>query len=103
MLRPLLYDYQWTARYYTIYRTFKNWSYDDFTTIPRLFYDYFIGETTTIGYDYSRSCYDYFSPLLAIGRKPEKSYGVSRQGFRAARCAPPLDCSAGWRVPECPP
>ena len=32
-LRLLLYDYQRTARYYTIYRTFKNWSSDDFTTI----------------------------------------------------------------------
>lgn len=52
-----------------------------FTTIPRLFHDYFIGETTTIGYDYC-------SPLLAIGRKPEKSCGGSRQWFRAARRAP---------------
>ena len=33
MLRLLLYDYQRTARYYTIYRTLKNWSSDDFTTI----------------------------------------------------------------------
>lgn len=81
MLRLLLYDYLWTARYYTIYRTFKRWSSDDFTTIPRLFHDYFIGETTTIGYDYC-------SPLLAIGRKPEKSCGGSRQWFRAARRAP---------------
>ena len=40
-------------------------------------YDYF----TTIGYDYC-------SPLLAIGRKPEKRYGGSRQWFRAARRAP---------------
>nr|DAQ34816.1 MAG TPA: hypothetical protein [Caudoviricetes sp.] len=28
-------------------------------TTLRLFHDYFIGETTTIGYDYSRICYDY--------------------------------------------
>ena len=34
--RLLLCDYQRTARYYTIYRTFKSWSSDDFTTIPRL-------------------------------------------------------------------
>ena len=33
-LRLLLYDYQRTAGYYTIYRTFKIWSSDDFTTIP---------------------------------------------------------------------
>nr|DAW19805.1 MAG TPA: hypothetical protein [Caudoviricetes sp.] len=30
-------------------------------TTLRLFHDYFIGETTTIGYDYFRSCYDYSS------------------------------------------
>lgn len=35
-IQLLLYDYQRTARYYTIYRTFKSWSSDDFTTIPRL-------------------------------------------------------------------
>jgi hypothetical protein len=29
--------------------------------------------------------YDYCSPLLAIGRQPEKSCGGSRQLFRAAR------------------
>jgi hypothetical protein len=33
MLRLLLYDYQRTVCYYTIYRTFKRWSSDDFTTI----------------------------------------------------------------------
>nr|DAO34749.1 MAG TPA: hypothetical protein [Caudoviricetes sp.] len=37
MLRLLLYDYQRTTRYYTIYRTFKSWSSDDFTTILQLF------------------------------------------------------------------
>nr|DAH47494.1 MAG TPA: hypothetical protein [Caudoviricetes sp.] len=37
-LRLLLCDYRRTACYYTIYRTFKNWSSDDFTTIQRLFY-----------------------------------------------------------------
>lgn len=36
-LRLLLCDYQRTASYYTIYRTFKRWSSDDFTTILRLF------------------------------------------------------------------
>ena len=34
-------------------------------TTLRLFHDYFIGETTTIGYDYSRSCYDYSSRSAA--------------------------------------
>nr|DAZ84420.1 MAG TPA: hypothetical protein [Caudoviricetes sp.] len=36
-LRLLLCDYQRTARYYTIYRTFKPLASDDFTTILRLF------------------------------------------------------------------
>nr|DAM16142.1 MAG TPA: hypothetical protein [Caudoviricetes sp.] len=51
-LRLLLYDYQRATRYYTIYSTFKNWSSDDFTTIPRLFfgrnYDYSSRNATTI-------------------------------------------------------
>nr|DAE79524.1 MAG TPA: hypothetical protein [Caudoviricetes sp.] len=51
-LRLLLCDYQRTVRYYTIYRTFKRWSSDDFTTIPRLFYwrnyDYFSRNAATI-------------------------------------------------------
>lgn len=34
-LRLLLCDYQRTVRYYTIYRTFKQWPSDDFTTIYR--------------------------------------------------------------------
>lgn len=50
--RLLLYDYQRTARYYTIYRTFKQWSSDGFTTILRLFagrnYDYSSRSATTI-------------------------------------------------------
>ena len=37
MLRLSACDHQRTARYYTIYRTFKQWSSDDFTTILRLF------------------------------------------------------------------
>lgn len=35
LLRLLLYDYQWTARCCTIYRTFKQLSSGDFTTICR--------------------------------------------------------------------
>nr|DAH60283.1 MAG TPA: hypothetical protein [Caudoviricetes sp.] len=77
-LRLLLCDYQRTARYYTIYRTFKRWSSDDFTTILRLFHDYWLRL-------FQSERYDYCSPLLAIGRKPEKRCGGSRQWFRAAR------------------
>lgn len=57
VIRLLLYDYQQTSRYYTIYRTLKA---SHLTTL-RLFYDYFIGEITTIDYDYFRTCYDYSS------------------------------------------
>lgn len=96
MIQLLLCDYQRTARCYTIYRTFKLWSSDDFTTIPRLFagrnYDYLLRL-------FQPERYDYCSPLLAIGRKPEKRRGGSRQWFRAARRALLLDCPAGWRVP----
>lgn len=82
-LRLLLCDYQRTARCYTIYRTFKSWSSDDFTTISRLF---------------QPGRYDYCRPLLAIGRKPEKRCGGSRQLFRAARRAP----AAGLPRRPCP-
>lgn len=80
MVRLLLYNYQRTTRYYTIYRTFKRWSSDDFTTILRLFHDYWLRL-------FQPERYDYCSPLLAIGRKPEKRCGGSRQWFRAARRA----------------
>lgn len=78
----LLYDYQRTARCYTIYRTFKQRSSDDFTTILRLFvgrnYDYWLRL-------FQSERYDYCLPLLAIWRKPEKRCGGSRQWLRAAR------------------
>ena len=83
-LRLLAYDYQRAVRYYTIYRTFKQRSSDDFTTILRLFagrnYDYWLRL-------FQPEHYDYCSPLLAIGRQPEKRCGGSRQWFRAARPA----------------
>jgi hypothetical protein len=41
---------------------------------------------------------DYCWPLLAIGRKPEKRCGGSRQWFRATSPALLLDCPAGWSV-----
>lgn len=81
-IRLLLYDYQRTARYYTIYRTFKSWSSDDFTTIPRL--------SAGRSYDYSRSCYDYSSRNAATiadlywlsGESPKRDTAASRQWFR---------------------
>lgn len=88
MLRPLLYDYQRTTLYYTIYRTFKSLSSDDFTTISRLFYrknyDYWLRLFQNLLRLFQPKHYDYCSPLLAIGRKPEKRCGKSRQWFRAA-------------------
>ena len=75
-LRLLLCDYQRTVRYYTIYRTFKSQSYDDFATIPRLFYwrnyDYWLRLFQKLLRLFQPERYDYCSPLLAIGRKPEK-------------------------------
>lgn len=101
MLRLLRYDYRRTARYYTIYRTFKSLSSDDFTTIPRLFYwrnyDYWPRLFQNLLRLFQPGRYDYCSSLLAIGRKPEKRYGGSRQWFRAARrwTAPPgVGCRA---------
>lgn len=65
---------------------------DDFTTIPRLFYwrnyDYWLRLFQKLLRLFQPERYDYCSPLLAIGRKPEKSCGGSRQWFRAARRAP---------------
>lgn len=91
-LRLLLCDYQQTARWYTIYRTFKSWSSDDFTTISRLFYwrncDYWLRLFQKLLRLFQPKRCDYCWPLLAIGRKPEKRYGGSRQWFRAARYAP---------------
>ena len=55
-IRLLHYDYQRTVRYYTIYRTFKRRSSDDFTTILRLFvgrnYDYWLRLFQSERYDY---------------------------------------------------
>nr|DAU02678.1 MAG TPA: hypothetical protein [Caudoviricetes sp.] len=83
MLRPLLYDYQRTTHYYTIYRTFKSWSSDDFTTILRLFYrrnyDWWLQLFQKRLRLFQPKRCDYCWPLLAIGRKPEKRYGGSRQ------------------------
>lgn len=93
MLRLLLYDYQRTARYYTIYRTFKQWSSDDFTTILRLF----VGRN----YDYSRSCYDYSSRNATTiaylywlsGESPKRDAAQAASGS-----APPRPCRRVYTV-----
>ena len=57
-------------------------------TTLRLFYDYWLRLFQKLLRLFQPERYDYCSPLLAIGRKPEKSCGGSRQWFRAARRAP---------------
>ena len=65
-------------------------------TTLRLFHDYLSGETTTIGYDYSRSCYDYFSrnaatiarPYWLSGESPKRDTAVAVNGS-APPAAPP--------------
>nr|DAG06178.1 MAG TPA: hypothetical protein [Siphoviridae sp. ctNxi14] len=87
-LRLLLYDYQRTARYYTIYRTFKSWPSDDFTTIPRLL-------ATTIPAGTLRLL------LTSIGYRAKAQKEIRRQPSMVPRrpLRPlPLDCPAGWRV-----
>ena len=90
-LRLLLCDYQRTTRCYTIYRTFKRLLSDDFATTPRLSagrnHDYWLRLFQNLLRLFQPERYDYCSPLLAIGRQPEKSCGESRQWFRAARRA----------------
>ena len=77
-------------------------------TTLRLFHDYFIGETTTIGYDYSRNCYDYSSRNATTiadlywlsGESPKRDTAIAANG--SARLVAPLllDFSAGWRAPD---
>ena len=62
-------------------------------TTLRLFRDYFSGETTTIGYDYSRSCYDYSSqsaatiarPYWLSGESPKRDTAVAVNGSAPPR------------------
>ena len=62
----------------------------------RLFHDYFIGETTTIGYDYSRSCYDYSSRNVATiadlywlsGESPKRDTAVAVNGSAPPAAGP---------------
>ena len=84
-LRLLLCDYQ-RAAVTILYIGLSN---AGCLTTLRLFYDYFIGETTTIGYDYSSRNAATIADLYWLsGESPKKSCGESRQWFRAARCTP---------------
>ena len=96
MLRLLLCDYQRADRYYTIYRTFKSLSSDDFTTIPRLF----PGETTTIGYDYfSRNATTIADLYWLSGESPKRVAAVAANGSAPPAAPLLLDCSAGLAWP----
>lgn len=74
-------------------------------TTLRLFHDYPPGETTTISYDYSRSCSDYSSRNATTiadlywlsGESPKREAAASRQLFRPPR--PAAGLPAGWSVP----
>jgi hypothetical protein len=75
----------------------------------RLFHDYFIGEITTIDYDYSRSCYDYSSRNAATiadlywlsGESPKRVAAVAANGSAPPAAFPLLlDCPAGCGVPD---
>lgn len=76
-------------------------------TTLRLFHDYFIGETTTIGYDYSRICYYYSSRNATTiadlywlsGESPKRDTAVAVNGSAPPAAPLPLDCPAGWSVP----
>ena len=82
----------------------------------RLFHDYFIGEITTIGYDYSRSCYDYSSrnattiarPYWLSGESPKRDAAKAANGSAppAAPCCwadPPGGGCQADPVPDCKP
>ena len=76
-------------------------------TTLRLFYDYLSGETTTIGYDYSRSFYDYsgrnaatIADLYWLSGESPKRVAARAVNSSAPPAAPMLlDCPAGLRVP----
>ena len=81
MLRLLLYDYQQTTRYYTIYRTSKCLSSDDFTTIPRL--------SAGRSYDYSSRNAATIADLYWLsGESPKRDTAVAVNGS-APPAAPP--------------
>lgn len=77
-------------------------------TTLRLFHDYFNGETTTIGYDYSRTCYDYSSRNATTiadlywlsGESPKRDTAGAVNGSAPSAAPLLLDCPAGWRGPN---
>lgn len=89
-LRLLLYDYQRTTRYYTIYRTFKRWSSDDFTTIPRLSATTIPEAVTTIPAGTLRLL------LTSIGYRAKARKEVRRQ-VTSGSARPPRSCC--WTAP----
>ena len=72
-------------------------------TTLRLFHDYFIEETTTIGYDYFKSCYDYSSRNATTiadlywlsGESPKRDTAVAANGSAPPAALLLLDCPAG--------
>lgn len=99
-LRLLLCDYQRTARYYTIYRTFKCLSSDDFTTILRL--------SAGINYDYSSRDAATIADLYWLSdESPKREAATAVNGSAPPACCRVcplpllLDCTAaGWSMPD---
>lgn len=83
-------DYQRTARYYTIYRTFKRWSSDDFTTILRLL-------SIRLLRIYTYNC-EYYATTIPAGtlRLLLASIGYRAKARKEMRREPPM-------VPRRPP
>lgn len=70
----------------------------------RLFHDYFIGETTTIGYDYSSRNAATIADLYWLsGESPKRAAAVAANGSAPPAAPLLLDCPAGWRGPDRPP
>ena len=69
-------------------------------TTLRLFYDYFIGEATTIGYDYSSRNTTTIADLYWLsGESPKRNAAVAANGSAPPVAPLLLDCPAGWSVP----
>ena len=66
----------------------------------RLFHDYFIGEITTIGYDYSsRNATTIARPYWLSGESPKRDTAVAVNGSAPPTVLLLLDCHTGWKVP----
>ena len=103
-LRLLLYDYQRTTRYYTIYRTSKSKLSDDFTTIPEAVTTISAGTLrlllTSIGYRAKARKEIRRQPSIIPRRRAAPVAKLPRrvEGARLTRCALTVDrCQSASR------